>query len=569
MVCVNPFAQVKRAEAIAPVVAGAGAALAAELGISVEGLYLGTAALIAGVTGYCVTSDSFNNMSGDLKTQWDRLFEPGADLGDMTDDRNFWDGYSNGDLSPAGSKTWDELNTDEKSKYGTPAAYTLGCWDGLEMELGLLQENGNGGMEPTPTPDGGGPLQKLKNALTVLGVTGAAVAIDDASAALLNSLEPFSISDFLFGKKNDDSTYGLGLQYQSTVTVDDVQVQIVSLNYRATGYDGGNYTIMPTDWLGYRFGGSDYFNLLSWYDNVTNKVYTMSNADVVFTKVTDAYVASITKSAKLNLANGVIRSDVWGQQYTLRTATMALNSNYAGRYIFPNGNEYSAGTWLWPVEQNANYGQLVQTPQEIVNNIYEPDSLQQWFNEYVNDDMVKGEKRAVTVPLSWGDTAIDPKYDTFVKATPETEIFPTPQDKPVTPPTVGPVVTPPVTPDGYGDDFAAMTNKLLQGPFDQLFPFCLIADFRDFVFIILSGGTVQTTRLHPNDLSTQSDTPVDQLNGVHTLRLDFSAAMEDFVTEVPLDPLHELLGYTRFTLTCVLIMFIVYQSFGFFLKRGA
>lgn len=558
MVSVNPFAEVKRAEAIVPVAAGAGAALAAELGISVEGLYLGTAALIAGATGYCVTSDSFNNMTADLKTQWDRLFEPGADLGDMTDDRNFWDGYSNGDLSPAGSKRWDELNADEKSKYGTPAAYTLGCWDGLEMELGLLQENGNGGLEPTPTPEGGGPLQKLKNVLTVLGVTGAAVAVQDGVNALAENLGT-GIHNLLFG---DGTGKGLGASYQVLYTIDDCPVQFVNADFS-----------IDAAW-GHGYGGTDCFQIgpMNNYGNCYYCVHNHSYVDIYF-----ALQNPGTSSAFWSSTGGYVSArcfpmalnNYWNVSTIPTTQNGVLNVNWGGTYHFGETAVWSNGVMTGEYEGGAGYGQMTQTPPQIIENIFNDNGLQQFFQNYQTDGLPEGQQRAIAVPLTLGDTATNPDYENYVQPRAATEVFPTPSDQPVTPPQIGPVVTPPSTPDGYTDDFAAMTNKLLQGPFDQLFPFCLIADFRDFVFIILSGGTVQTTRLKPNQLYTQSDTPVDQLNGVHTLTLDFSGAMEDFVTTVPLDPLHELLGYTRFTLTCVLIMFIVYQSFGFFLKRGA
>jgi hypothetical protein len=217
-------------------------------------------------------------------------------------------------------------------------------------------------------------------------------------------------------------------------------------------------------------------------------------------------------------------------------------------------------------DENFDYQAMEGTPTGLTNSMNNNNN----WNNYINNVSIpneNGQVQAVSIPQLTGTTT----YPDIVKLTDETDVTPIPDDKPV--PKPDPQPQPgysPNVPQNWDSDVEETVDRIMKNPLDQLFPFCLIADLRDFTFLLLGGEEYanRTTRLQPGTISTQSEASLDELNGVHVLAIDFREAMDGFYVEIPLDPLHDLLHYTRTTITVVLIMAIVIYSFSFFLKRG-
>lgn len=492
------------AHAIVPVAAGAaGAALAAELGISVEALYLGTAAIIAGATGYMVTSDAFNNMNNDLGLDynWKRLFEPGIDVGDMTNDDNYSDDYLDGSLTPAGSPLWDDLDTDEKAKYGTPAAYNLSCWDSLELELGLLQSDGNGGYEPTPTPEGPSPLQKLKNALTVIGVTGGAVALGEASKSLVDFLGD-RWDEFWFGENDPNAagapTYGLGIIYDEQHKIGDATVDFKVIAFNHYTYKSGSRAsyLNTNNWA---WGNSTSIgsNVNAYYEPYIRD-WTMtqkSNGSGGYYYQSNSYGSGANWPYPFTFSGNALSNISLTSNFQIHTGQRYLNRNYSGSYVFSNGATLSNGTWTGEHEvTDVEYGQITGTPNDVTRNILDTDALGQGLENYETDGLPNGQKRAIVLPSGYGEPGFEPEYSDFVKEMPEDKVTPLPDDEPVVQPEPDePDV--PVEPDNpdvpnfnFPDELENATDKLVNAAFYQLFPFCLIGDMRTLAEKVTGGS---------------------------------------------------------------------------------
>lgn len=476
--------QESEAHAIVPVVAGGAAvAAAAELGISAEVLYLGTAALIAGATGYLVTSDSFQNMTSDLKTQWDRLFD-GHDLSDMTNDNNYGDGYTDGSLQVGGTPLWDDLSSDEKAKFGTPAAYVQGTWDGLEAQVGLLQETGGGDWEPTPSGDGD-PLSKLKNAIKIIGVTGGAVAVGEAAQALGDAVAG-GIKGLLFGDGNATNG-GLNVAYTGTYTFADKDFVFVTVS-ASNVVKSGNYSYfnVPNGWVFYNdmFANRKPYLIYPRVMEGTNSYPSYVDATIRNnSNIWSSYVNGDFYSIVLNTETGLWdHGSGSGYSANFTRDRIFLNAIYGGKYIFPD-NVYQNGKWDTAIlPTDVDYGQLEQTPDQITQYITgdQPTFISN-VNNYENT-APDGQKYAVTMPSGYGDTAIQPDFSTFVQPMPETQVSPVPDTKPDDQPiTPDPKPDDPTPPEGDWDfpkELDDAMKNLGEGAFGNLFPFCLVVDIQ-------------------------------------------------------------------------------------------
>lgn len=473
------------AHAIVPIAAGAAAAAAgAEIGISAEVLYLATAALIAGATGYLVTSDSFQNMGADLKTQWDRLFD-GHDVSDMTNDNNYADGYTDGSLQVGGTPLWDDLTSDEKAKFGTPAGYVLGTWDGLEASVGLLQETGGGDWEPTPSGDGD-PLSKLKNALKIIGVTGGAVAVGEAAQALADTVTG-GIKSFLFGT---DSEKSLKVNYEGVYDVDGALVQ-----FKTRSVPGSKYGTHTDDWVSGTSLNNNGFRETYYFPRVADQqVYTLGKSQPTNGSTYIYQRSSVTSSTTI-YDNGILQTTDGGGSTKLdscwylnssgskSSSDYWLNPNWVG-FVFGDVT-YSGGTFsdMSKVSlQTLEYGQITGTPNDVVRNILnDNDTYIQNINNYENS-APDGQKYAVMLPDAYGETGIQPYYETFVQPLPDDEVTPVPDTKP----DADPIEPGPKPDDPTGEwDFQEALDDAVQnlgeGAFGTLFPFCLVVDIKNLV----------------------------------------------------------------------------------------
>ena len=567
-ICAAPFVDVKKAEAIAPAipaVAGA-AALAAELGITTEALMTGVLAITAAGTGICLLNSANGSGASLDDLQWRSLWN-GSDVSDVSIDWNWDDAFKDYSIG-ANNVSWNDLSQAEKNMYGTPAAYVQAQNASLLEDYQLIQNDGNGGFEPTPEPDpeqdpdGNARWNKSRNTLTVLGVAGASVALDDAVGWLGETIGS-GIHDLIFGTNE-----GFGYTYNASYDVGTTE-PVTFISY--PGFTYSSYSFNSNDWYAVSIYTADDVN-----KGIQNWMYppAKDNPTINFTLYNQAYKYIYNDTSCVNLGvstsgsksyNGTRQTRIYvPRNSTSSSYTYYLNANYGGIYSFPNGQTYQNGAYSDPtLLTDVDYGQMTGTPDELATAVTNNNT----WNTYINNatqDAPEGEKKAVVVPSNLDN--ID--YDDIVKDVQEEEITPIPDDEPVTPPNPNPNPNPDFD---FDDSFTDRVNQLLSNPFDQLFPFCLIGDLRDFFFIIM-GQPQMAQRVDTSDMmQIQSDTPISELNGVHTLTIplnDWGITGVDNI-EFDLDPIHEIGHYVKVVVTVALIMGIVMYSFSFFLKRGA
>lgn len=572
-ICAAPFVDAKRADAIAPAIpaAAAAGALAAELGISVEALMTGLLAITAAGTGVYLMSSS-DGASTLSDAEWRHLWGTGSDTSNPGYTENWGTDYEKYKLG--NGKSWDELTNDEQEQWGTPAQYVQSQWLAYLLSNDLIQETGNGGYEPTPEPDpendpeGNSRWNESRNTLAALGIGGAAVALGDA-VGWLGDVIGTGIHDFLFGSGNTVGS-GLGLLYTNDVTVDNVPVVFKSYSVNVNFND--NYGDFPITNSSFYFvndvGNDPIFSVVQDGNTPTltltpNGGMTWQNARIDLGTVNQGTIKVSNGVASLYAGH---RTYIGSTNIYGNTGQVYLNANYGGTYQFSGGAVFSDGrfTDTTGVVQDLNYGQMVDTPQDLAESVVNNDN-RVWQNYITNatNDAPEGEKKAVVIP----DSLDNVTYDDFVKDVPEEDITPIPDDEPL--PTPDPNPNPPDI--DFEEGFTHRVNELLSNPFDQLFPFCLIGDMRDFFFIIMGQPQLAQRVDTSNMLSTQSETPINELNGIHTLVIPLNDWGLDDVEniEFDLDPIHDVGHYVRLIITIVLIMGIVMFSMNFFLKRGA
>ena len=145
-----------------------------------------------------------------------------------------------------------------------------------------------------------------------------------------------------------------------------------------------------------------------------------------------------------------------------------LNALYEGVYEFPGGAKFSNGVYTdeTNVERNVNYGQIVDTPEELSSNVLNDTA---WLNGLQNysDPGTEGYTRALKVPSNFDDVT---SYGDFVDVVPDSDLHPVPNDQPVNPNPDNPPGPP--NPDvDFQEDLSERIGRLLAQPFNQLFPF--------------------------------------------------------------------------------------------------
>lgn len=555
----------KKAEAIAPVLAGgAAAALAADLGISVEALMAATVAVVGVGTGYAVVK------SGTTERGWANLGNPyNTGIGQESD---WWPEYQNGSHNIGDLPAWEDLTPEQQAEYGNPRTYTKAQWDWLWLQMGLIQDNGNGDYEPTPEPedpDEKKNWQKGRNILTLLGVGAGTVTVSEASQWLADTIGQ-GLRNLLYG----NGEQSLDLVYQSIADVNGVQVpvrtQTVLTNdtFQITGLRNRDLT---TAWSFMQVvidetGEKDY----GWVARDAN------NAPIVITPLNfnrenaryKCVTTSYNASQMTNYVNSLYNQKYWmfsgGGTPTPYVGGVsnnynALNANYLGVYDFGNGITFEGGSWHNASLVSESYGQMGNTPLGLGQAI-NSGSGYPGFMQGVTQNASEGFSNTVNVP----STLLNPNpestglvsgisdYLDYLKPVPDTEIVPVPDDTPVNPdPNPNPNPSPEL---GFSEDLTEEVSRLLRQPFDQLFPFCLIGDLERLVNMIKEVGT-------------ESDNTV---NGTSTLILplsDFGISGADNM-EFNLSLVSELAVYVRPFLTALFITGLLVGTFAFFLKRG-
>lgn len=537
------FAEIRRSEAqaILPAVPAAGAAVvaaAAEMGITAEALQLAIVAGLAATTGYVVA----NNMESLDGASWGRLWD-GSDVGDMTDDDNYADGYVNGELGVAGSKTWGDLSADEKAKYGTPAAYVQGQWTALDMAYGLIEETG-GGFQPTEPPEeDSGKFWTKRNVLALLA-TGGAVALGEVAGAF-GDMAGQKLHEWLFGDGED----ALGIDYTRNVYLNGKLIR-----YGLFYGDGVNTEICPVI-NHYTSRNKDYAQYILPY----------GMASLEFTESTDKWILRCFSPGSRYEIDG------YGNVKTYETSSVGvllnysnltsiegfdqsrkecwLNIEYGGTYEIGSAR-FDNGVLTGFDSNTVNYGQLASTPVEIPETITNPQTWITTINNYQNDTGSQDEKRAVVVPsISPG---VGEEYSDFVQTRTETDIETVPDD--------GPADTDkPVKPDEPEvPDYGAAIVQLFELPMRELFPFCLMTDLKDYIERLQGlTGSRDGLSVQAADDYTRLVVPLGAfgVGGLANLELDLTW-------------LAQVGGMVRPFSRYLIVLGLLYVTINFFLKAG-
>lgn len=540
----SAFFNVRKAEAIAPAIPAAGAALAAlaaELGISETALIAGIA-----VTGVAATGlVAYGNAGTDTT------------------------------LPPApGFKPWDDLTPQEKQDWvgqdGSALDYqkqTIAWW---ALQYGLLEQTPNGDLEPTPEPDpqndpdGNSRWNKLRNALIVLSVGGASVPLGEVVNAIADGL-----SDGIKGLLFSDDSLGLQSVYQNDCTVDGIEVRfsIADINQSFT-YRNETYTATPTNWTNYYVDSQSTTNqrMVMYIPKYASTYYdfNMSISSGMYRSSIEEACLSIYPLSMTVRANPSSIS-AWTPYWTAQRYPSYLNAIYGGSYVFPNGAVYTSGAFTntTGVLMDVDYGQLSDTPEGLTTNILNNNTYNNFINNY-SDPGVDGYQRAITVPSSYGTAGYQPSYSDFVVVNPDENVTPLPDDEQLPSPNPDNPDNPDTPTTEYEQDFGQKVGELLAQPFDQLFPFCLIGDLREFLEILEDAGFGSNDH---NGMRALSDEPV---NGIDVIRFDLTGFNLDGVDyfEIELTPIHDFAVGFRGIATSVFIIMLLIGTFRFFINRG-
>lgn len=537
----SPLLEIHRNEAYAipaaiPAAGAALAALAAELGISETALVAGICAIGVGATGLAI-----------YNSDWTDLDNPPAPG---------WPAWN--DLPPAVQDGYDYNDEPRAKNYHENA---VAWW---ALQYGVIQEDGNGGFEPTPEPENNpGSWQKARNVLIALATGAGGVALNDVLGPLVDNAAS-SVKDLLFGNGAGE----LGISYNKTLNIQNVPVVMKYLDVSGHFVDGDRIrNLNSTNWVcDYVFNGQRRIS----FD------YTESIHDFKFTK---AYYNGVNQWSGENYPNvagefnftvlnvsssGSMSVQSWGttgaNAYTPYNSfsisnPSTLNALYRGTYYFPGDIVYTNGEFVsGNPDVSIDYGQMLDTPDELSESVV--NNYNNYVSNYVTSGVPEGYKRAIAIPewLLNGTTNDNPSYDDFVNVLPDEDITPIPDDNPL--PGPGPGPNPPTQ---YQQDFGEQVGRLLAQPFTQLFPFCLITDLYDLTQVIEGS-------LYTNDgLRTQSNT-----NGTDVLVIpldDFGIeGMENI--ELDLTDIRSFGLLIRPWTTALFITALLVGSFRFFLNRG-
>lgn len=567
----------KKAEAIAPVVAGGAAAvLAADLGISVEALMAATVAVVGVGTGYAVVK------SGTTERGWANLGNPyNTGIGTESD---WWPEYQNGSHNIGDLPAWEDLTPEQQAEYGNPRSYTKAQWDWLWLQMGLIQDNGNGDYEPTPEPEDPNEKknwQKGRNILTLLGVGAGTVTVSEASQWLADTIGQ-GLRNLLYG----NGEQSLDLVYQSIADVNGVQVpvrtQTVLTNdtFQITGLRNRDLTAV---WSFMQIvidesGEKDY----AWVARDANNAPTVitplnfNRENARYKCVTTNYNAS----QMTNYVNSLYNQKYWmfsgGGTPTPYVGGVSnnynvLNANYLGVYNFGNGITFEGGSWHNASLVSETYGQMGNTPLGMGQAI-NSGSGYPGFMQGVTANAPEGFSNTVNVPStllnpnpeSTGTVSGISDYLDYLKPLPDTEIVPVPDDTPVNP---NPNPNPNPTPNDpeFTEDFGEEVGNLLRQPFDQLFPFCLIGDLERLVNMIKEAGSNGNGTRGIGTAEAE-----EPLNGTQELVIPLSGFGIEGIDDITFDlsVISQLAHYVRPMMTGLFVCGLLVGSFAFFLKRG-
>lgn len=484
--------------AFAPVAVGGLAALAAEIGISETALMGAVAAAGAaiGIGSYAI----YRSPNGVI---WPDEGTPGVTM-------------------PLGLPRWDDLTPEERQKWvpgyggavGEDAAKRDYYGQVTEIWLkqtGLLQDDGNGGLEPTPEPDknndpdGHKKWQKGRNILALLG-TGAVVGLADVIGYLGNNLV-----DSLFKPETDNnetSGFGLGMTFNNTLN--GISVNTKYGEYGATISDVYRY-MGSSDWALCQHGWGTSNGIR--YPVIT--YYAPNDGVLMLYQGSDSYnVRQQYPVTYINywIKNGLNTNSHYGESGYSPTGTVTGPASSSNNYIYLNpfysGTYNVDGTTYFGDSLtnlfSPNYGQIQDTPDYIVNNINNyGDLVNGVTNNYVQPN---GQELAVQLPEAFTGTDGAPSWNDYVKPYEETEIK-TPSETEPYDPTIPD--NPPVNPDNPGEDFdypsniAEAVEKLGDKTFGNLFPFCLIGDMQNLSDKLTSAAGYEGKRGGVYTMSTR------------------------------------------------------------------
>lgn len=533
------------AHAFAPVVAGGAAALAAEIGVSEAALYGAIAAAAAAATGLgvAVNSGTFNS------TAWptDRAlpgFKPWDDL--TSEEQGSW-----GDINDAGTISQEAANR----------IYWQKQMDLYALKYGLLEQNGNGGTEPTPEPDDSGGKknwQKKRNVLVALAA-GGVVSLADAVLAVGEDF----IGSLFKPSSDDNSTSGLGLTYSMSTDVDGIVLNTAISTPPTDLSNGNDYVIGANEWAVYSESIGTLNNTRTkvyyWYVP-TEGVYRLSLKQDKYVG-TDFVAEKYIQKWETRQPTGIGSTKIYLNDVSFTGIHNAssqrkyfINLDFNGNYEI-NGNEYTSSDLR--NASTTDYGQMVDTPVGLANNVYNYNNLMNWANDYYVTD--NSFYRGVTMPSEFTGVDGSPVYDDYVET--YAEINPVPDDEQLSPDDVS-KPSEPSNPDwDFGKSLGDVAERLQDVVFTQLFPFCLIGDVRTLVEKVSEATGGGGTRR----LRTMGEAEPERS---YVLSLDLSGfgvqGLETF--EIDMKPLADLGHMLRPWWTWLIMAYLLTYSVKWFLK---
>lgn len=539
--------QKNEAQALAPALPAAGAALAAlaaELGISEAALTAGLAAVAVGATGLYIYGNS-----------WDDLDNPPAPG---------WPAWN--DLPPAVQDGYDyNDNPRAKNYYDNAVAW----W---ALQYGVIGEGPGGDLEPTPEPENNPESwQKARNVLVALGTGVGGVALYDALSPLVDNASA-AVKELLFGTGTND----LSIPFVYSAVIAGKAVPFTSWQGITITNTDATYTITSGDWFVQSWYGTaknramyEFFGdntgaysptsstIVNYYAGTNNWIYkSTDNPPVSSIHGYSPYLDAITGGGGGTLGDG--GSYTWNA---------IANINFAGHYRFYDNKyfdnllaEYYQGEWIKsPTSVDAQYGQMTDTPNELSQSIFNENSYYNFISNYGTDGLSDGQQRAIYIP-DWmldGTGKTEPLYEDFVKVRPDADVVPIPSDRPIDGTNPNPNPNPEFT-EGFGKQ----VMRLLAQPFDQLFPFCLIGDLRRLTEML-------HTAVYPSNSGGLSTQDVTIINGTEKFTIPFDGfGLENIDFELDLTPINSLAVMIRPFLTALFITGLLIGTFRFFLTRG-
>lgn len=533
------------AHAFIPAVAGGGALLAAELGVSEAALYGAFAALVAAGTGMYIAYDNDWFGSGQAPTDVIWPGSPGA---------------------------WDDLNADQKVRWGTGSDgsvnadnYMRNALDGAMLPAEFLEVTENGSA-PTPEPsdpDGKKKWQKARNVLAILAA-GGTVALADALGALGENFV-----DSLFEPIGENVNSGFGLSYVNSYQTDLGKVKFVSVpTFTTTKYNqtGIQYTMPTGNWI-YRASnisnnGVTYPYIFMGHYKSTQWVNPGNVSIGSDGKVSSVYDFSVLYYKEPY--QSVTTTGSYNKNYSVVSSSVYLNANYAASYIFPGGLQFDNGIPNQDLENEIEYGQIVLTPDGITENITNYENLNNWANFY--QSAPEGQIRAVQVPNPFPGPSDAPSWEDYVKPYVEAEVNPVPEDEPVDPEDL----PKPDIPNPEWDFTAQLSDvvgKLNQNVFGQLFPFCLVTDMKNLSEKVISaaGYSSEPTRGGISVQAEESESPGEDYRILRIPLDDFGVSgMDEIVLD--LEPILVLGNTVRPFWSVLVLVDLVAESVRIFLK---